>query len=99
MESQMNPNSQSNLGKENNWKHTWTGMDPDKTWSVKEVNVPSGYTVTYANSGFDFTVTNTAKLVQTGQLNWPIPVLLFIGLFLISAGIIVRIHAKRSGQE
>lgn len=87
------------LNKENNWKHTWTGMDPDKTWSVKEVNVPSGYTVTYANSGFDFTVTNTAKLVQTGQLNWPIPVLLFIGLFLISAGIIVRIHAKRSGQE
>lgn len=36
------------------------------------------------------------KLPQTGQLNWPIPVLVIAGLLLFSAGWLLRIEKKKS---
>ena len=74
------------LSKSNNWKHTWTNLVKDGTWSVKEINVPNGYTDTYKDNGMSFTVTNTSTLIQTGQLNWPIPILSSVGLLFILAG-------------
>jgi hypothetical protein len=50
------------------------------------VNIPNGFTATYAQKEYTFTVTNTASLAQTGQLLWPIPVLAVTGLFLLLTG-------------
>ena len=83
------------LSASNNWTFTWTDKDAGEQWSVREVNVPSGYTATYSSSGFDFTITNTYKLPQTGQLNWPVPVMIFAGMLLVTAGIMVRTAGKK----
>ncbi len=39
------------------------------------------------------------KLPQTGQLNWPVPVLAVLGLLLFSAGWTLRFHRKRDSSE
>lgn len=70
----------------NNWTYTWTGLEKSDRWSVREIDVPKGYTATYSNQQYTFTVTNTSTLVQTGQLNWPIPVLAGCGVLLFAAG-------------
>lgn len=63
------------------------------------------YTVTVTREGVTFVVTNTytgdtpaappgkpaePKLPQTGQLWWPVPVLLAVGLLLVLIGLICR---------
>lgn len=87
------------LNDSNNWKHVWTGLDPSKTWNVVETDVPSEYKVTYSSEGLDFTVTNTRKLIQTGQTNWPVPVFILAGSFLVCAGVIIRITGNRNDEE
>jgi len=47
------------LDEKNGWKHTWTGLTDEYTWSVDEKNVPAGYTKNITASGTDFTITNT----------------------------------------
>ena len=64
-------------------------MPESDVYSIVEVNVPKGFTATYSQSGYVFTVTNSASLIQTGQLIWPIPVLALAGLCLIAVGCIV----------
>lgn len=83
------------LSEENGWQHTWVNMVERDDYSVEEVKVPKDYKATYKQNGFEFTVTNTATLVQTGQLNWPIPILAFSGLVLIALGYILRNRGKR----
>lgn len=39
------------------------------------------------------------KLPQTGQLNWPIPILFVAGAFLVSAGIIVRLAGRKEDEK
>jgi len=87
------------LDASNNWSNTWTGLDATKKWNIVEVDVPSEYKDTYSSEGLNFTVTNTRKLIQTGQTNWPVPVLVFTGSFLVCAGVIIRITGKRSDEE
>ena len=87
------------LSDDNDWKYTWTGLDANKKWEIKEVNVPAEYKDTYSSDGFDFTVTNTKKLIQTGQTNWPVPVMVFTGAFLVCAGLIVKVTGKRKNEE
>lgn len=87
------------LDESNDWKYGWTGLDATRKWAVEEVNVPDGYKVTYSSDGFDFTVTNTEKLIQTGQINWPVPVMVFAGAFLVCAGILIKIPKKNSNEE
>ena len=77
------------LSDQNNWQVTYTAMPESDGYSIVEVNVPKGFTATYTQSGYVFTVTNTASLAYTGQLVWPIPVLAMAGLCLIAAGTIV----------
>ena len=74
------------LSAENNWQVTYTDMPESDTYKIKEVNVPKGFTATYKQKGYVFTVTNTATLIQTGQLIWPIPVLALMGVLLIATG-------------
>ena len=77
------------LSEQNKWQVTYADMPESDTYSIKEVNVPKGFTATYSKSGYVFTVTNTASLAQTGQLIWPIPILAMAGLCLISIGTVV----------
>ena len=83
------------LSAQNNWQVTYADMHESDVYSIAEVNVPKGFTATYSQSGYVFTVTNSASLIQTGQLIWPIPVLAMAGLCLIAVGTIV-LRKKRN---
>lgn len=87
------------LNKKNDWQYTWTGLDSRCEWSVKEKKVPAGYTASYK---FDkanqvWTVTNTGSLLQTGQLSWPIPVLVSAGILFVVVGLMLI--RKRKGDN
>ena len=77
------------LSDENDWKATLTDLPESDLYSVVEVNIPQGFTATYLQKGYEFTVTNSAALIQTGQLVWPIPVLAIAGLFLLAVGALI----------
>lgn len=51
----------------NRWTHTWTDLDPDHTWNVKEAEVPAGYTATVDQNGNEYTITNTRTSLTGGQ--------------------------------
>ena len=75
------------LNAQNNWQVTYTGMPESDAYSIQEINVPKGFTATYSQTGYVFTVTNTSTLIQTGQQIWPIPVLAVGGMLFIAVGI------------
>ena len=77
------------LSAENDWQVVYEDMPESDAYSIKEVEVPKGFTATYQQSGYVFTVTNTATLPQTGQLTWPIPVLALGGTLLLALGIVL----------
>lgn len=74
------------LKEQNGWSHTWENQPKGDAWSVREIRIPKGYTATYAQNGFEYTITNTPTLIQTGQLKWPVPVLAGAGLLLFAIG-------------
>lgn len=73
------------LGEENGWTHTWSNQPKSDDYTVREA-VPKGYTAAYERNGYLYTITNTEKLIQTGQLIWPIPVLAGTGVLLFVLG-------------
>lgn len=83
------------LNEQNNWQVTYSGMPESDAYSIKEVDVPKGFTATYKQNGYVFTVTNTSTLAQTGQLIWPIPVLAVSGILFITVGSIL-LQKKRN---
>ena len=83
------------LNAQNNWQITYADMPESDTYSIKEVNIPKGFTATYKQEDYVFTVTNTSTLIQTGQLIWSIPVLAISGMLLIAVGIIL-LQKKRN---
>lgn len=91
------------LSQGNDWMYTWTELDPAGDWSVMENEIPKGYTPSYraerTESGKLVTITNTSSLLQTGQLNWPVPILLLVGLLLIAAGIILMKKKKKKEKN
>lgn len=87
------------LNESTQWSYTWHNLPYEDGWSVKEAAVPAGYTVTYQNEGLRFSVINTEKLVQTGQLKWPIPVLVCGGLLLLIIGIALLSSGKKQKDE
>ena len=58
------------LNKDNNWSYTWERMEKSDGYSVREINVPAGFTDTYRQVENKFIITNTKKLVQTGLRLW-----------------------------
>ena len=94
------------LNGENNWEHTWEGLDSSAAWNVVEENVPAGYTVSVSREEYIFIVTNTAsggtdgsaggggKLPQTGMLWFPVPLLAGTGALFILAGAVLRRREK-----
>lgn len=86
------------LNSDNNWRWSWTELDGEHTWSVAEV-VPAGYTVEITRNGNTYTCVNTKPhtppppppdLPHTGQLWWPVPMLVAVGFAMIIIGIIRR---------
>lgn len=47
------------LSASNNWRYTWSGLNPSYTWSIIEVSVPDEYTVEYTQNGNIWSITNT----------------------------------------
>jgi len=84
------------LGAWNNWSYTWTDLDGNGDWSVLETGIPKGYTPSYRTNGDAVTITNTATLIQTGQLNWPIPVLGGLGVLMIFFGILMMRKKRKT---
>lgn len=84
------------LNKENNWTYTWERLEKSDIYSVKEINVPSGYTATYRKVDNKFIITNTKTLVQTGQNILLIEILTIVGLIFIITGLIIN---KRNNYE
>lgn len=75
--------------------HAWHVVETDVPAGYEVSYAASQMTVTITNTRTDNTTTTTPtnpttsttkpdQLVQTGQLNWPIPILLIVGLLLIS---------------
>ncbi len=84
------------LDASNNWSCTWTDLAASGNWQITEINIPKGYTPSYQVKDGVVTVTNTATLIQTGQLNWPIAVLGGLGLVMISLGGIMIFRKKKN---
>ena len=87
------------LSAANGWSHTWNELPYSEHWVLRECRVPAGYTASYVMDGTTAIITNTkrtpskpvaSQLVQTGQWNWPIPVLLLLGLGCIVVGLILK---------
>ena len=84
------------LNDANNWTATVDDVPKSDGYTVKEENVPKGFTATYTQKGYEFTVTNTSSLIQTGQLVWPIPVLAVSGVFLILLGTMFLMKKRKT---
>ena len=95
------------LNEDNNWRHTWKELEGNTRYNIVEKDI-SDYTVEVVRDGEVFVVSNTysgklpenpkpgntGSLPQTGQLWWPVPVLVALGLLLIVAGLL-----RRKGKE
>ena len=84
------------LNNDNNWTYVWNDIEKSDEYSVKEVNIPLGYTVSYRNDGYIYIVTNTDTLIKTGQSVWLIELLALLGVLSIAAGLI---NEKRNNNE
>lgn len=89
-----------NADPEKDWTYVFVGKvrAKDNSWKIRERTIAGRYVPSYSykyeeNSA---TVKNTytTDLIQTGQLNWPIPVLCMLGSALIVLGLCV-IFRKR----
>lgn len=88
------------------WKYTWHDLDTNHVWTVTEVKLPGYQEPEVQQVGNTFIVTNTCSkpgtpvepgkpiLPQTGQLWWPVPVLLAAGLLFVVIGLIRRRGAR-----
>lgn len=88
------------LGVENHWSKKWTGLSEEYQWTVKEIKVPAGYKVSYNKTGGEITITNTSQtekppVIQTGQLNWPVPVLALAGVLIFAMGWILTFMKRK----
>lgn len=85
------------LNSDNQWSNTWEHLSTLYTYRVMETSVPSGYKESCTREKDTIVLTNTGnftdkvekkddKLPNSGQLWWPVPVLLFVGLVLFGLG-------------
>lgn len=86
------------LNSDNQWSTTWNNLSTLYTYSVMETSVPSGYKESCTREKDTIVLTNTGnftdkvkdkkddELPNSGQLWWPVPVLLFVGLVLFGLG-------------
>lgn len=83
------------LNEENGWTYSWTELDGEMEWTVEEYTVLDKYTSSVTQDGSTFIITNTySDIPQTGQLWWPVPMLLALGLGMIVVGLVRRRGAE-----
>lgn len=87
------------LSAANNWSHTWNELDASIEWTVQEINIPNNYKESYSVNGTVITITNASSLLQTGQLNWPIPILAIAGLLLFAFGWTMTFFGRKNGEN
>ncbi len=75
------------LNKDNNWTHTWEDIEKSDKYQVIEIDIPEGYTPSYKVENNVYTITNTDKLPETGQVYLPIIILSGLGILLITIGL------------
>ena len=91
------------LSDDNQWSYTWNDLSSRYTWNVVETTVPEGYTESSIKEGNTVVLTNTSttpvieekpkpsnQLPFTGQLQWPIPVLVIAGIMFLIIGKVCR---------
>ena len=78
------------LNAANGFRCNFNGLDVNMDYCVTEKYVPEGYSVSIVKDGNNFVITNKEiepvydnELPHTGQLWWPVPVLLIAGALLI----------------
>lgn len=78
----------------NNWSYEWTALDNGDYWAVIEKKVPVNYVMSVEKEQTCFYVTNTYKgppppdrLPSTGQLWWPVPLLIILGMISLMLGL------------
>lgn len=54
-----------------NWQHSWTDLDKDAVWTVKEIKVPKYYSTQVTAEGLTFTITNTLLPTPGGSKDEP----------------------------
>lgn len=85
------------LNSDNQWSYTWDNLSTSYTYRVTETSVPSGYKESCTREKDTIVLTNTGNftdkvekkdevLPNSGQLWWPVPVSLFVGLVLFGLG-------------
>lgn len=86
------------LSEENGWCYAWYSPDDGSTWTVSEVNIPHGYTVTVEQNETVFSLVNThsdpsddSSIPETGDTGN----LGFYVLFLCGAGILLLLLGFR----
>lgn len=93
------------LNAANHWSYQWAGLDGSCAWKVTEVR-EEDYAVSITLEGSSFEVTNSftgtdkpkettppshdKKLPQSGQLWWPVPMLLLVGITFIFLGKLMK---------
>ncbi len=92
------------LTKENNWRHTWTGLDTRYAWTVVERRVPSGYTVTITEEEGVTVITNVRTyppdrpndpdIPKTGTDWTPVTALAGAGIILFCIGWLMQRKEK-----
>lgn len=82
------------LNEDNNWTYTWKDIEKSDEYSIKEINIPAGYTANYRQEENKFIVTNTKTLVQTGTNILTIELLATLGLLFLLIGIICEKRKK-----
>lgn len=78
------------LSDENNWNHIWKGIELSDNYSVREKEVPEGYKVTYRENNYEFTITNTYTLPQTGLVLWKVELIAVLGISLLLIGLVLN---------
>lgn len=79
------------LDASNKWTYYWKDLDGAANWQVVESYCEGSYVPSYeVKADGTVVITNTAKLIHTGQLNLPIPILLILGMGLLGAGFWLR---------
>ncbi|MGM9946813.1 Cna B-type domain-containing protein [Floccifex sp.] len=87
------------LSEENNWQHIWENCSTKSNYTLVEQKL-DGYSVVVSKEGITYLITNTYKTTTpsvpnknipfTGQLWWPVLVLVTLGLVFIVIGLIRR---------
>lgn len=95
-----------NLPENGRWEHTWEALEVNHKWTVTEETQTGYMTPKIEKDGYQFTVTNTCnrqtgitKLPQTGQLWWPVPLLLCGGLVLVIGGLVRRRGGRNANER